>query len=99
MNELVGRYRPTDARELLAKFAWLPKIYAPGLGGAQPFRDFASDLEAHAEATGRELDRLQRELANGCVELRLCQAEAEEARKALRRRPVVGGKGGHTRAA
>ena len=106
MNELVGRYRPTDARELLAKFAGLLKVYAPGLDGAQPFRDFASDLEAHAEATGRELDRLQRELASGCEELRLCEeelrlceAEAEEARKAIRRRPVVGGKGSHTRAA
>lgn len=99
LNELIGRYRPTDARELLAKFAWILKIYAPGLDAAQPFRDFASDLEAHAEATGGALDRLRLALAAEREERRLCEAELEELQKAHTRRPVVGGKGGHTRAA
>lgn len=103
MNELIGRYRPTDARELLAKFAWVLKIYAPGLDAAQPFRDFASDLEAHAEAAGKRhrdtLDRLRAELDAERKERRLCEAELEELQKAHTRRPVVGGKGSHTRAA
>lgn len=99
MNELLGRYRPTDARELLAKFAWILKVYAPGLDAAQPFRDFSSDLEAHAEATGGALDRLRIALAAEREERRLCEEELEELEKAHTRRPVAGGKGGHTRAA
>jgi hypothetical protein len=103
MNELVRRYRPNDARELLAKFAWILKIYAPGMDTAQPFRDFASDLEAHALTEGRTLDRLRADLAYETEEREAWQAEAIEADlcavEAETRLAMVGGKGSHTRAA
>jgi hypothetical protein len=53
INALLRRYQPTDAAELLAKFAWTLKVYAPGLEDAQAFRDFADDLQRFAEGHGR----------------------------------------------
>jgi len=86
------------------------KMYAPGMDTAQPFRDFASDLEAHALTEGRTLDRLRADLAyeteeregwqGEAIEADLCAVEAEtRAREAETRLAMVGGKGSHTRAA
>jgi hypothetical protein len=53
INALLRRYQPSDARELLAKFAWTLKVHAPGFEDAQAFRDFADDLQRFAEDHGR----------------------------------------------
>jgi hypothetical protein len=48
INEILLRYRPVDAPELLAKYAYLLKVYGGELEAENRFRDFASDIEAFA---------------------------------------------------
>lgn len=50
INEALLRYRPVDAHELLAKYAFILRTYGGDLGGDSSFRDFVSDIEAFAFA-------------------------------------------------
>jgi len=49
LNEALLRYRPADGRELLAKYAFILKVYGHELLANYQFRDFISDLEAFAK--------------------------------------------------
>lgn len=75
INALLRRYQPTDAAELLAKFAWTLKVYAPGLEDAQAFRDFADDLQRFAE----ENDRLTKNLAGHFAQAAAAAGRAKRA--------------------
>ena len=75
INALLRRYQPTDAPELLAKFAWTLKVHAPGLEDAQPFRDFADDLQRFAEKN----DRLTNNLAGHFAQAAAAAGQAKRA--------------------